>query len=118
MSDTRPWENQFSVEQIDIVEETPDLRVLHMTLSKGEKVPWHWHSEIRDRFYCLTGSVEVESRAPSSLHTLGPGDTCVMDPLVAHEVRNIGDGPARLILVQGVGAYDYHPVGREAGSTQ
>ena len=118
MSDTRPWEDQFSVEQIVIVEETPQLRVLHMTLEVGEKVPWHWHSEIRDRFYCLAGTVEVESRAPSSLHTLSSGDTCVMDPLVAHEVRNIGESPAELILVQGVGAYDYHPVGREAGSAQ
>ena len=55
MTDTRPWENQFSVARIDIVEETPTLRVLEMTLQAGEKVPWHWHTNVHDRFYCLAG---------------------------------------------------------------
>jgi quercetin dioxygenase-like cupin family protein len=109
--DKRPWEKQFSVDRIDIVEETPTLRVLEMTLQVGEKVPWHWHSAVNDRFYCLAGSVEIESRAPKAKHHLTPGDTCVMGPMVAHEVRNIGSDTARLVLVQGVGAYDYHAVG-------
>lgn len=114
MSDTRPWEDQFHVRNIDIVEETPTLRVLDMTLEPGEKVPWHWHSEISDRFYCLTGNVDVESRAPHHLYHLTGGKDCVVAAKVAHEVRNVGRETARLVLVQGVGAYDYHPVGKEA----
>ncbi|MEQ8440328.1 MAG: cupin domain-containing protein [Alphaproteobacteria bacterium] len=118
MTDTQPWKDQFSIERVEIVEETPDLRVLHMTLNAGEKVPWHWHSKVTDRFFCLAGRVEVESRAPRDLHSLRPGDSCAMDPMVAHEVRNVGSDTAKLIVVQGVGAYDYHPVGREAGATE
>lgn len=110
-NDTRPWRSQFSVADITIVEETPDLRVLHMTLDRGELVPWHWHSEIYDRFYCLAGEVEIESRAPKAIHRLRPGDDCAMPPKVAHEVRNIAEGSSRILLVQGVGRYDYHPVG-------
>ena len=113
MTDTRPWENQFSVARIDIVEETPTLRVLEMTLQVGEKVPWHWHSAVHDRFYCLAGSVGIECRAPKGMHHLKPGDTCVVAPKVAHEVRNIGTDTVRMMLVQGVGLYDYHPVGIE-----
>ncbi len=113
MPDTKPWENQFTVTRIDIVEETPTLRVLEMTLEVGEKVPWHWHSGITDRFYCLAGKVEIECRAPKAMHHLLPGDSCSVAEKVAHEVRNIGDVTARLVLVQGVGAYDYHAVGHE-----
>jgi quercetin dioxygenase-like cupin family protein len=113
MTDTRPWEDQFSVERIDIVEETPTLRVLEMTLKPGQKVPWHWHTEITDRFYCLEGRVEIECRAPALTHILAPGDTCAVPEKTAHEVRNVGEETARLVLVQGVGAYDYHPVGRK-----
>lgn len=113
MTDTRPWQNQFSVERIDIIEETPTLRVLEMTLEPGQKVPWHWHTAITDRFYCLAGRVDIESRAPAEMHHLGAGDTCAIEEKTAHEVRNVGENTARLVLVQGVGAYDYHPVGQE-----
>lgn len=113
MSETRPWEDLFHVQNIDIVEETPTLRVLDMTLEPGDTVPWHWHREISDRFYCLKGHVEIESRAPHKLYRLTGGDDCAVDAKVAHEVRNIGDATARLLLIQGGGPYDYHPVGRE-----
>lgn len=113
MTDTRPWEDQFDVERIEVVQETPTLRVLEMTLAPGDKVPWHWHSEIIDRFYCLGGTVEIESRAPKAMHRVTAGGTCAMDPKVAHEVRNAGTDTARLVLVQGIGPYDYHPVGHE-----
>ena len=113
MTDTRPWENQFSVARIDIVEETPTLRVLEMTLQAGEKVPWHWHTNVHDRFYCLAGSVEIECRAPKAMHHLKSGDSCAVAPKVAHEVRNIGSDTVRMMLVQGVGPCDYHAVGIE-----
>ena len=110
---TRPWESEFTVERIDVVAEVPELRVLHMRLEKGEKVPWHWHAEIWDRFYCLEGKLEIECRAPKSTKHLSPGDEHHVPPKTAHEVRNIGNRVTRVIVVQGVGPYDYHAVGHE-----
>lgn len=112
---TRPWQDRFSIRSVEIVAETPELRVLHMTFDAGERVPWHWHTTIVDRFYCLEGAIEIESRAPRAMHRLKPGETCAVDPKVAHEVRNIAPGASRLLAVQGVGRYDYHAVGGEHG---
>lgn len=110
-ANTRPWEDEFAIEHTEIVAETPDLRVVRLTLAPGQYVPWHWHSEIVDRFVCLEGSMTVESRAPKALHELKPGDECEVGPKVAHVVTNVGDTRVRFLVIQGIGPYDYHAVG-------
>ncbi len=47
----RPWETQYQVAETKIVAETPDLRVLEITLDIGEAVPWHLHRHVDDHFY-------------------------------------------------------------------
>jgi quercetin dioxygenase-like cupin family protein len=108
---TRPWETAFDIIDTEVVEETPDLRVVRLTLAAGECVPWHWHSAITDRFVCLEGGIEIETRAPKALHRLEPGQEAAVAAKVAHIVRNRIDGISRFLVIQGVGAYDYHPVG-------
>ena len=108
---TRPWEDEFTIEDTVIVVETPDLRVVRLTLAPGQCVPWHWHSNITDHFVCLEGSMTVESRAPKAFHELGPGDECAVGPKTAHVVTNVGEGRVRFLAIQGIGAYDYHAVG-------
>ena len=110
-ANTRPWESEFSIERTEIVVETPDLRVVRLTLAPGQCVPWHWHSDITDHFVCLEGRMTVESRAPRARHELGPGDECEVGPKVAHLVTNVGEGQMRFLVIQGIGAYDYHAVG-------
>lgn len=108
---TRPWESHYEVERTRIVAEVPGLRVLEITLAPGQCVPWHWHSEVRDTFFCLEGAMTVETRAPRGEHPLGPGDECAVEPRTAHIVRNAGECRCRFTVVQGPGAYDYNPVG-------
>lgn len=113
MSDTttRPWESHYEVEDTTIVAEAPELRVVRITLAPGQVVPWHWHSEIRDTFFCLEGAMTVETRAPRHEYRLAPGDECAVEPKTAHIVRNTGPGRCRFAVVQGPGVYDFHPVG-------
>ena len=95
------------------VMEGADMRVSVLTLGSGDCIPWHYHSEITDAFVCLEGSLVVETRAPRNQYVLNPGERCEVPPKVAHYVHGENDGPAKFLIVQGVGLYDNAPVGVE-----
>jgi len=117
MNDDRskqPWQDRYAVQATEIVAETPDLRVLVITLAPDEIIPWHFHSTITDTFFCLEGELEVEARAPRATFRLKPGERCAITPKWAHIVRNAGPETCRYLIVQGLGAYDYIPVGGTA----
>ncbi len=114
---TRPWETEFKVNNVEGVVETPDLRVLKISLARDEVIPWHWHSRITDRFVCLEGVLVVETFDPQECHRLEAGGECLVPPKTAHRVSADGARSCRFMVIQGVGAYDYHAVERnEAGS--
>src|ERR1039458_351733 len=94
-----------------IVARTPGLRVVEYVLQSGDALPWHHHTEVTDRFYCLEGLIDVELRAPAQQMLLHPGETCVVSPGIVHRSGNAAAGVSRYLLVQGVGRYDFVTVG-------
>ncbi len=84
-----------------------DVLVREYVLDPGESIPWHHHSQVTDRFFCLQGSVQVETRAAS--HHLAQGDTVIVEPPNEHQVRNVSRETCRFLLVQGVGQHDFLP---------
>lgn len=106
----RPWRS----EDAEIVAETPDLRVVRITLAAGEFVPWHFHSNVSDRFFCVEGEMTVETRTPGELHRLVPGGGCTVPAKTAHIVSNVGAEHCQFLLVQGMGTYDFVPAGSDA----
>jgi len=101
----------YEVAGREIVAEGADVRVTVLTLAAGQCVPWHYHNEVADTFVCLAGPMVVETRAPRALHLLMPGERCAVPPKTAHTVRGKDDGPCQFLIVQGVGIYDFIPVG-------
>lgn len=101
----------YRVANIEILAQTPALQARIFTLAVGESIPWHFHSEVADWYVCLEGSLQVETRAPRSCAVIGPGSMTKVEPKTAHLVTNVGDETCRFLLLQGVGAYDFHPVG-------
>jgi quercetin dioxygenase-like cupin family protein len=95
----------------ELVAEGADLRVTILILDAGEYVPWHWHSEISDDIVCLEGPMVVETRAPRHEYLLQPGQRCTVPPKTAHHVHGQDGGPCRFLNVQGVGVYDFLPIG-------
>lgn len=95
----------------EVVAEGADLRVQVLTLAAGQAIPWHYHSEITDHMVCLEGPMVVETRAPRHTHVLDPGGRCTVPPKTAHYVHGVDGGPCRFLIVQGVGVYDFVPVG-------
>lgn len=101
----------YEIADEEVVAEGADLRVHVLTLAAGQAVPWHYHSEITDQFVCLDGPMVVETRAPRQVLELGKGERCSVPPMTAHRVHGKGGGPCRFLIVQGVGTYDFMPVG-------
>ena len=95
----------------ETVMEGADMQASLLTLAAGQTVPWHDHSEIAEHFYCLDGPMVVETRAPSAVHRLNAGESCVVPPRTPHRVHGRNNGPCRYLLLQGVGVYDNMAVG-------
>ena len=95
----------------EVIMEGQDMRASILTLAAGQCVPWHYHSEISDKFVCLDGPMVVETRAPRATHVLQPGQHCEVPPKTAHYVHGKDDGPCRFLILQGVGVYDNVAVG-------
>lgn len=109
-ANTRPWERDYSIRRTAVLAETPELRVIDLTLAPGECVPWHLHPDNDDLFICLRGSFEIRE-------VLG-GDAdrrTVMRALERHNVAkrvphtavNVSDTECQFLIVQGPGRYDF-----------
>lgn len=90
-----------------VVAQTSSLRVVEYVLQPRETLPWHHHSEVTDRFYCLEGLVGVDLRTPAQNLLLHPGESCTVAPGIVHRSGNAAAGISRYLLVQGVGRYDF-----------
>jgi len=95
----------------EVIADGTDLRVQVLTLDAGQSVPWHYHSEITDSFVCLEGPMVIETRAPRGTYRLEPGQRCAVPPKTAHYVHGEANGPCKFVVIQGVGVYDFVPVG-------
>ncbi len=100
----------YEVAEYEVLAETPELRMVTITLAAGQEVPWHWHTNCTDRFFCMQGPMVVETRAPREVINLNSGETCAIPAKRAHRVAGENGGPCKFSLLQGVGAYDYNPV--------
>ncbi len=94
----------------ETIAEAPNLRVRLLSLGEGQCVPWHYHNNITDTFFCMEGPIQVTTRDPDKVHVLNPGGTCTVGPGTPHPVAGVDDRPCKFMVVQGVGVYDYVPV--------
>jgi quercetin dioxygenase-like cupin family protein len=101
----------YTIAGHELVAEGADLRVQVLTLAAAQCVPWHYHTEISDSFVCLEGPMVVETRAPHHVYRLMLGERCAVPPKTAHYVHGEADGACKFLIVQGVGVYDFVPVG-------
>ena len=103
----------YEIEKRETVADVPGLRVRILTLAEGQCVPWHYHSEITDTFFCMEGPLRVQTRAPRNDYILQAGETCAVPAKVAHYVSGVDHQPAKFMIVQSEGTYDYVSIGGE-----
>jgi quercetin dioxygenase-like cupin family protein len=100
------------IEKFEVLAETPELRMVLLTLAEGQEVPWHMHSKVTDTFFCVEGPMVVETRRPTEQHDLVAGGMCTVPAGRPHRVSGEGGGRCKFGVLQGVGAYDFKPLGR------
>lgn len=100
---------KLSLAGFETVMEGADMKASVLTVAAGQQVPWHYHSQIVDHFFCLDGPMIVETQAPQAIHELSCGEDCAIPPKTPHLVYGKNNGPCRYLLLQGTGTYDYVP---------
>lgn len=107
MKDDRPL---YEVERRAEHAARPGFRITELQISRSQKVPWHYHSNVQDTFYVLNGNLRLFLREPKEEVRLGPGDTYTVKPRRPHLVTNGGDASATFLVLQGIGEYDFVPL--------
>jgi len=90
--------------------ERPGFRINEMRLSPTQTVPWHYHTNIRDTFYVIEGEMRLYLQDPKESALLGPGDSYMVEAGRPHLVTNAGNTSMTILVLQGVGEYDYVPI--------
>lgn len=101
----------YEVERRASHAERPGFRISELQISPTQKVPWHFHSNIQDTFYIIEGHIKLFLREPVEEVRLGPGDTYCVRARRPHLIANGGDCSVTFLLLQGIGEYDYVPLG-------
>ncbi len=100
-------EGTYPADERKTVLEARGVRVRLLRLSGRQRVPWHYHTEITDTFFCMEGPMRVLARDPAEAHVLEAGQTLEVRAPRPHCVSAVDGGPCRFLVVQGVGRYDY-----------
>ena len=90
--------------------ERPGFRISEMRLTSTQKVPWHFHTHVSDTFYVIEGEMRLFLREPKQEVHLGPGESFAVAAGRPHLVTNGGDATMTMLVLQGVGEYDYVPL--------
>jgi len=89
----------------------PGFRINELRLSPTQTVPWHYHNQIQDTFYVLEGRLRVFLKGPDEVVELGPCEVLLIAPRRPHLVTNAGPGSATFLNLQGIGDFDFIPLG-------
>jgi quercetin dioxygenase-like cupin family protein len=100
----------YEVERRATYAARPGFRIVELQISPTQKVPWHYHNNVRDTFYVVAGSIRVFLQDPKEKVELTPGQSFAVPPKRPHLVTNAGDTSAVFLVLQGVGEYDFVPL--------
>jgi quercetin dioxygenase-like cupin family protein len=104
------------MQETEVIAKTDNVRVRIMTLSPHEIADWHYHTQVTDNIFCLTGTIAVRLQNPSGEVRLAPGQRCQIEKGRVHQLENCEDFQASYLLVQAFGKYDFHVVNGDRSS--
>ncbi len=79
-----------------------------LVLPAGYETGRHYHDEQEELYFVHEGQVHI-TLGDDSVHELGPGGLARVDAATVRRIKNVGDGPAVLLVVGGKDGY----VGRD-----
>jgi quercetin dioxygenase-like cupin family protein len=102
--------------EIEWIARTDTVGVRVNTLGPGQATPWHFHTAVADDVFCLETPIEIGLRGPDETVTLAPGQRQHIPAGRVHRVANRAPTPARYLLVQATGPYDFNAAPDEGGA--
>ena len=97
----------YEVERRAYYAARPGFRIAELQISPTQTVPWHYHNNVQDTFYVISGTIRIFARDPSEEVCLTPGQTFAVRPGRPHMVANAGNTSAVFVVLQGMGEYDF-----------
>jgi mannose-6-phosphate isomerase-like protein (cupin superfamily) len=97
----------YEVERRAYYAARPGFRIAELQISPTQDVPWHYHNEVQDTFYVVSGTIRIFARDPDEEVRLMPGQAFAVRPGRPHRVTNAGDTSAVFVVLQGIGEYDF-----------
>ena len=79
-----------------------------LVLPAGYETGRHYHEEQEELYFVHEGQVQI-TLGDETVHELGPGGLARVDAATVRRIKNVGDGPAVLLVVGGKDGY----VGRD-----
>ena len=101
------------MKETEVIAETDDLRVRIMTLASREIAAWHFHTQVTDDIFCLSGRIIVRMHKPDEEIRLSPGQRVRIETNRVHQLENLEETESTYLLVQGIGKYDFNVVTRK-----
>ncbi len=101
----------YQVERRAYHAQRPGFRIAELQIAPSQTVPWHYHNHVQDTFYVIDGKLRLFLRDPKEEVPLAPGETYSVRPGRPHLVTNASDSSTTFLVLQGVGEYDYVPLG-------
>jgi quercetin dioxygenase-like cupin family protein len=98
------------MQETEIIAKTEDLQVRIMVLASREIAAWHYHTQVTDDIFCLSGSIVVRMQEPNEEIRLSPGDRVRIGTGRIHQLENLAEAESTYLLVQGIGNYDFNVV--------
>lgn len=92
---------------ISKIQNPADFRMVETELDQSEQLAWHYHSNVSDTFYVISGEMKLLIESPAEEVYLSPGQTHTIEPGRPHSVINHGMVPMHFVLLQGFGEHDY-----------
>ena len=96
---------------MEVILKTDEIRIRVMVLAPREIADWHYHTQVTDLIFCLTGTIVVRMQNPATEMRLAPGERSSVETGRIHRLENCVDFEASYLLIQGVGKYDFNVAG-------
>ena len=98
------------MQESEVIAKTDNLRVRIMKLAPSEIADWHYHTQVTDDIFCLTGKIIVRMQDPLEEVYLSPGQRARIPLGRDHQLENPDETVSSYLLVQGIGKYDFNVV--------
>ena len=93
----------------EVLATTDGLRVQLVTVSRGQRIPWHQHTVVSDTIVAVSGVVDIELSGAQH-RELQPGQRWTIPPQTPHTVSGLLGEPCAFVNLHSGGDYDFQPL--------